>query len=180
MSFFRKTFGKKHKYETQADLQGFTVEEIIRINPSDVGSYIEEETGGNPLTGDKLKALKKLLAFKRNIPKGRPVPESMIQQYLNEEAQINKLMGEATGEIVKEYKQKTIDDLNMLDLERRKAALNNQMPQSVTKDEGTKRKWTNLGGRTRKPRKVRKIKKSFRKAKKSLKKSRKMRRKQKV
>ena len=104
----------------------------------------------------------------------------MIQQYLNEEAQINKLMGEATGEIVKEYKQKTIDDLNMLDLERRKAALNNQMPQSVTKDEGTKRKWTNLGGRTRKPRKVRKIKKSFRKAKKSLKKSRKMRRKQKV
>jgi hypothetical protein len=180
MSFFRKTFGKKHKYETQSDLQGFTVEEIIRINPSDISSYIEEETGGNPLTGDKLKALKKLLAFKRNIPKGRPVPESMIQQYLNEEAQINKLMGEATGEIVKEYKQKTIDDLAMLDLQRRKAALNNQMPQPVTKDESMKRKWANLGGRTRRPRKARKIKKSFKKMKKSLKKSRKSRRRQKV
>lgn len=168
MSFFRKTFGKKHKYETQADLQGLTIEEIIRINPSDISSYIEDETGGNPLTGEKLKALKKLLAFKRNIPKGRPVPESMIQQYLNEEAQINKLMGEATGEIVKEYKQKTTDDLNMLDLERRKAALNNQMPQAVTKDESMKRKWTNLGGKSRKVRKVRKRRKS-RRSQKSLK-----------
>lgn len=183
MSFFRKTFGKKHKYETQADLQGFTVEEIIRIDPKDIGSYIEEETGGNPLTGEKQKALKKLLAFKRfqkDVLKDKPIPESMIQKYLNEEAQINQLMGEARGEIVKEYKQKTIDDLNMLDLERRKAALNNQMPQQVTKDEGTKRKWTNLGGRTRRPRKARKIKKSFRKAKKSLKKSRKIRRRQKI
>lgn len=172
MSFFRK----KHKYETQSDLQNFTVEEIIRIDPKDIGFYIEEETGGKPLTGDKQKALKKLLAFKRNIPKGRPVPESMIQQFLNEEAQINKLMGESRSEIVKEYKQKTVDDLNMLDLQRRKAALNNQMPQSVTTDESTKRKWTNLGGRTRRPRKVRKIKKSFRK---SLKRSRKSRRRQK-
>jgi len=175
MSFFRK----KHKYETQADLQGLSVEEIIRIDPKDIGFYIEEETGGNPLTGDKLKALKKLLAFKRNIPKGKPVPESMIQQFLNEDAQINKLMGEATGEIVKEYKQKTVDDLNMLDLQRRMASLNNQMPQSVTKDESIKRKWTNLGGRTRKPRKVRKIKKSFRKAKKSLRKTKKTKRRQK-
>lgn len=104
----------------------------------------------------------------------------MIQKYLDEEAQINQLMGEATGEIVKEYKQKTIDDLNMLDLERRKAALNNQMPQQVTKDEGTKRKWTNLGGRTRRPRKARKVKKSFKKSRKSLKRSRKMRKRQKV
>mgnify|MGYP003334845063 CR=1 FL=1 len=100
---------------------------------------VDNASGDDSVT--KLKALKKLLAFKRNIPKGKPVPESMIQQYLNEEAQINKLMGEATGEMVKEYKQKTTDELNMLDLERRRAALNNQMPQAVTKDESIKRKW---------------------------------------
>jgi len=175
MSFF----SKKHKYETQSDLQNLSVEEIIRIDPKDIGFYIEEETGGNPLTGEKLKALKKLLSFKRNIPKGRPVPESMIQQYLNEEAQINKLMNEATGEIVKEYKQKTIDDLAMLDLKRRQTALNNQMPQAVTEDESMKRKWTTLGGRTRRPRKVRKNRKSFKKSKKSLRKTKKTKRRQK-
>jgi organic radical activating enzyme len=158
MNFFRK----KHKYETQSDLQNLSVEEIIRIDPKDIGLYIEEETGGNPLTGDKLKALNKLLAFKRNIPKGRPVPESMIQQFLNEESQINKMMGEATNEIVKENKQQTIDDLKMLDLTRGVDALNNRMPQPVTKDESIKRKWTNLGGRTRKLRKSRKSKKSKR------------------
>lgn len=175
MSFFRK----KHKYETQSDLQGLSVEEIIRIDPKDIGFYIEEETGGNPLTGDKLKALKKLLAFKRNIPKGRPVPESMIQQFLNEESQINKMMGEATNEIVKENKQQTIDDLKMLDLKRGVDSLSNRMPQPVTTDESIKRKWTNLGGRTRKRRKTRKQRKSLRKSKKLLRKTKKTKRRQK-
>ena len=175
MSFFRK----KHKYETQSDLQGLSVEEIIRIDPKDIGFYIEEETGGNPLTGDKLKALKKLLAFKRNIPKGRPVPESMIQQFLNEESQINKMMGEATNEIVKENKQQTIDDLKMLDLKRGVDSLSNRMPQPVTTYESIKRKWTNLGGRTRKRRKTRKQRKSLRKSKKLLRKTKKTKRRQK-
>lgn len=175
MNFFRK----KHKYETQSDLQGLSVEEIIRIDPKDIGFYIEEETGGNPLTGDKLKALKKLLAFKRNIPKGRPVPESMIQQFLNEESQINKMMGEATNEIVKENKQQTIDDLKMIDLKRGVDSLSNRMPEPVTKDESIKRKWTNLGGRTRKRRKTRKQRKSLRKSKKLLRKTKKTKRRQK-
>ena len=165
MSFFRK----KHTYETQSDLQNLSVEEIIRIDPKDVGFYIEDETGGNPLTGDKLKALKKLLAFKRNIPKGRPVPESMIQQFLNEDAQINKMVGEATNELIKENKQQTIDDLKMLDLNRGVDALSNRMPQPVTKDEYTKRKWTNLGGRTRKSRKSKKSRQNKRKSRKSRK-----------
>ena len=175
MNFFRK----KHKYETQADLQGLSVEEIIRIDPKDIGFYVEEETGGNPLTGDKLKALNKLLAFKRNIPKGRPVPESMIQQFLNEDAQINKMMSEATGEIVKEYKAKTVDDLKMLDLKRGIDSLGNKMPVPVTQDEITKRKWTNLGGRTRRLRKLKKSRKQ-RKSKKMSRKMKKSKRRQKV
>jgi len=175
MNFFRK----KHRYKTQADLQGLSVEEIIRIDPKDIGFYVEEETGGNPLTGDKLKALNKLLAFKRNIPKGRPVPESMIQQFLNEDAQTKQLISEATSEIVKENKQKTIDDLKMLDLNRGVDALNNRMPQPVTKDESTKRKWINLGGRTRRLRKLRKSRKQ-KKSKKMLRKLKKSKRRQKV
>ena len=173
MNFLRK----KHKYETQSDLQNLSVEEIIRVDPKDIGFYIEEETGGNPLTGDKLKALNKLLAFKRNIPKGRPVPESMIQQFLNEDAQINKMVGEATNELVKENKQQTIDDLKMLDLNRGVDALSNRMPQPVTKDEDTKRKWTNLGGRTRKSKKSRQNKRKSRKSRQNKRKSRQNKRK---
>ena len=46
-------FRKKHKYETQADLKDLTAEQIVSLNPSDVGSYIDNETGGIPLTGVK-------------------------------------------------------------------------------------------------------------------------------
>jgi hypothetical protein len=100
----------------------------------------------------------------------------MIQQFLNEDAQTKQLINEATSEIVKENKQKTIDDLKMLDLNRGVDALNNRMPQPVTKDESIKRKWTNLGGRTRRLRKSRKQKKS----KKMLRKLKKSKRRQKV
>ena len=168
MNFFRK----KHKYETQSDLQGLSVEEIIRIDPKDIGLYIEEETGDNPLTGDKLKALNKLLAFKRNIPKGRPVPESMIQQFLNEDKQIEKLTSQAINELAKENKQKTTYDLKMLDLKRGADTLNNRMSQPVTKDESINREWINIGGRTRKlkkSRKSRKYRKFSRKSKKTKK-----------
>jgi hypothetical protein len=99
----------------------------------------------------------------------------MIQQFLNQDAEINKMMGEATNELVKENKQQTINDLKMLDLNRGVDSLNNRMPQPVTKDESVKRKWTNLGGRTRKRRKTRKQRKS----KKSLRKTKKTKRRQK-
>jgi hypothetical protein len=170
MNFLRK----KHRYETQSDLQNLSVEEIIRIDPTDIGFYIEEETGGSPLTGNKLKALNKLLAFKRNIPKGRPVLESMIQQFLNEDAEIRKVTDEATSELVNEYKQQTKEDLKIKDLKRRVDTLNIRTLQPVTTDEITKQGWTNLGGRTRKRRKTRKSRKS--KKYKKFKKSRKYRR----
>ena len=169
MSFFRK----KHKYETQSDLQGLSVEEIIRIDPKDIGFYIEEETGGNPLTGDKLKALNRLLSFKRSIPSGTPVPEKMIANFLNEDAEIGRVINQATNEIAKENRQQTINDLKMLDMQREVDSLNNRMPQPVTKDESMKRKHVNIGGRTRKVRKVRKTRKT-RKARKSLRKSKKL------
>ena len=156
MNFFRK----KHKYETQSDLQNLSVKEIIRIDPKDIGLYIEEETGGNPLTGNKLKALHKLLAFKRNIPKGSPVPESMIQQFLNEDTQINKVIDETKSKMIQENKQQTKNELQILDTQRGIDSLNNRMPQSVTKDESMKRKWTNLGGRIRTRTRTRKCRKS--------------------
>ena len=49
------SFKKKHKYGTQADLKDLTAEQIVSLNPSEVRSYIENETGGIPLTGVKKK-----------------------------------------------------------------------------------------------------------------------------
>jgi len=176
MNFFRK----KHKYETQSDLQDLSVEEIIRIDPKDVGFYIVDETGGNPLTGYKLKALNRLLSFKKNIlPPGTPVPEKMIQQFLNEDAEIRKVTDDARNELVKENKEQTINDLKMLGMQRGIDSLNNQPPAPVTEKEVTDRRWTKIGGRTRKRRKTRKQRKSLRKSKKSLRKTRKPRKRQK-
>ena len=53
MSSLKSYFRKKHRYETQADLKNMTAEQIVNIDPKDVGFYIEQETGGVPLEGVK-------------------------------------------------------------------------------------------------------------------------------
>ena len=58
-------FRKDHKYKTQADLKDMTAEQIVSLNPSDIGFYVETETGGIPLTGVKKRALFNLLARKK-------------------------------------------------------------------------------------------------------------------
>jgi len=60
-SFFRK----KHRYETQADLKDMTAEQIVNLNPKDVGTYLENETGGIPLEGQKRRAMFTLLNIKK-------------------------------------------------------------------------------------------------------------------
>lgn len=83
-SYFRRMgIGKKHRYESQADLQNMTREEILRIDPKDIGSYIETETGDIPLTGDKKKALTRLLAIKR-LEKESPSAVSQRDKIIND------------------------------------------------------------------------------------------------
>lgn len=83
-SYFRRMgIGKQHRYETQADLKDMTREEIVRIDPKDIGSYIETETGDIPLTGDKKKALTRLLAIKR-LEKETPSAASQRDKIIND------------------------------------------------------------------------------------------------
>jgi hypothetical protein len=83
-SYFRRMgIGKQHRYETQADLKDMTREEIVRIDPKDIGSYIETETGDIPLTGDKKKALTRLLAIKR-FEKDTPSAASQRDKIIND------------------------------------------------------------------------------------------------
>jgi hypothetical protein len=75
--------GKKHRYETQADLKDMSREEILRIDPKDIGSYIETETGDIPLTGDKKKSLNRLLAIKR-LEKESPSAANQRDKIIND------------------------------------------------------------------------------------------------
>ena len=55
-SYFRRMgIGKQHRYETQADLQDMTREEIVRIDPKDIGLYIETETGDRSGVPEEIK-----------------------------------------------------------------------------------------------------------------------------
>ena len=83
-SYFRSIgIGKKHRYESQADLKDMTREEIVRIDPKDIGLYIETETGDMPLTGDKKKALTRLLAIKR-LEKESPSAANQRDKIIND------------------------------------------------------------------------------------------------
>jgi len=62
-------FRKDHKYKTQADLKDMTADEIVAIKPSDIGFYIENETGGIPLTGVEAQALWNVLDQKKREKK---------------------------------------------------------------------------------------------------------------
>jgi len=163
MQSFGRNLGllKKHKYETHADLINLTPEQIVRIPVTDIGFYIENETGNVILDKNQTKALSRLLSFKRNSPDNGPVPESMIQTFLSTLPNVEKMTAA--------YKEKTKDDLDLQSLQRRNNALNGILPEPVTSEEALKRQWVNLGGKTIRKRRIYKSKRNNRKTKQSRK-----------
>jgi hypothetical protein len=130
-SFFRK----KHKYETQSDLKDMTAEQIVNLNPQDVGSYIETETGGIPLTGIKRKAMFRLLAIKKQ-DKLNPNPvarQDAINTFLEREGlksnpEVDRLIMSTHNEIME-------DQVSQKQLENRLRKLRDQSAIPYTKDE---------------------------------------------
>lgn len=128
-------FRKKHKYETQADLQNMTAEQIVSLNPSDVGQYIENETGGVPLTGVKRRAMYRLLAIKKQ-EKLTPNPvarQSAISQFLQNEGikenpEVTKLLVDTNNQIMN-------DKISQKQLENRLRRLRDEPEIPYTKDE---------------------------------------------
>ena len=116
-SYLRQTFGKSHKYETQADLKDMTPEQIVNLNPKEVSSNIETNTGGvPPLTGIKQKALFRLLAIKR-ANKANPselARQSAIDNFLTREGLKS---GEVTSLIIETNKQVMREKLEEKDLQ---------------------------------------------------------------
>jgi len=176
MSSLKSYFRKKHRYETQADLKNMTAEQIVSLNPSEVGFYIEQETGGVPLEGVKKKAMWTLLAIKRN---NKPTPnerarQGAISRFLDTEGiksnpEVDKLIADTQTEMVQEDKAKMREQLELKDMSNRLRALDNRPPIPDTEEESMARRLQNLGGKRRKTVSKRKRREKTRKGRKGKK-----------
>ena len=156
MSSLKSYFRKKHKYETQADLKDMTAEQIVNLNPGEVGYYIEEETGGVPVHGVKKKAMWTLLAIKRQN-KARPderARQVAISRFLDTEGirsnpEVDRLIANTQTEMVQENMARMREQLESNDMTNRIRALDNRQPIPDTEEEAMARRLQRLGGKRR-------------------------------
>lgn len=145
-------FRKDHKYKTQADLKDMTAEEIVSLNPSDIASYIDTETGGISLTGVKKRALFNLLARKKLEKKTGINPkarEKIINEFLNREGlkndpQVTKLLVDTDYKI-------TSDRIQMKSMENRLRKLQDkpEIPYTDEEEIYLKMQKLRLGGKSK-------------------------------
>jgi hypothetical protein len=153
-SYLRQTFGKSHKYETQADLKDMTAEQIVNIEPEEVGFYLRDETGGIPLEGVKRNAMNTLLSIKTEddtlkkagIKNGRDT--SRVRKNGREIA-INSFLNrpEVRTKIVQKDMAEMREQLDLKDRINRLRARENLPPIPDTKEEVQAR--SKLGGKRR-------------------------------
>ena len=143
-SYLRKQFGTTHKYETQADLKDMSAEQIVRLNPGDVGHYIANETGGIPLAGKKKLAMITLLSIKRHnkATPNESARQGAITRFLRTEGieadpEVDKLIADTHTEMMTEQ-------LESKDMTNRLRALNDKPPIPDTEDESMARRLQNL------------------------------------
>ena len=100
---------KTYKYETQADLDKLTADEIIHLDPKEVGFYVEKNEGGVKLTGPKRTAMFRLLSIKskekeisklkEKNPKLSDLREGVIERLIKHDEEVEQLMRDAQTEI---------------------------------------------------------------------------------
>lgn len=156
MSSLKSFFRKKHRYETQADLKDMTAEQIVNLNPKDVGTYLENETGGIPLEGQKRRAMFTLLNIKKRekeTPNAR-AKQSAITSFLEREGiksnpEVDAVIAQAGLEVAKENIEKIKEQIEIKDMTNRLYALDNKPPIPDTEEEAMVRRLMKLGGKRR-------------------------------
>jgi hypothetical protein len=131
MTSFKSYFGKKHKYETLADLirERPTPEEIIRTDPKDIRTDILDKPIVPPLSEQQKKALRTLLSIKiqeKKSGENLAARETVIRKFLQIEPEVEALINEATSEIVQETDKLLKEQVDQKDLENRLRALRGQ------------------------------------------------------
>ena len=93
---------KTYKYETQADLDKLTANEILNLNPNEVSLTVDKNTGGVNLPGDKRAAMFRLLSIKREEERNPSLSSrraSVVDKLTNRDKEVEQLMRDAQTEI---------------------------------------------------------------------------------
>lgn len=111
MTTFLQKMGlsKTHKYESPLQFKNFSVEQILNIDPNDVGFNIREKEGVELEHGEKSKALAFLLLIKENEKKhiwNKEDRETHIKKYLATEKEINNTRENNVNNLVENTKKK--------------------------------------------------------------------------
>ena len=99
---FLKRKPQTYKYETQADLDKLTANEIINIDPKEVSVNVEKNKGGVNLPGDKRAAMFRLLSIKREEERNPSLSSrraSVVDKLTNRDKEVEELMMNAQKEI---------------------------------------------------------------------------------
>ena len=113
---FLKRKPQTYKYETQADLDKLTANEIINIDPKEVSVNVEKNKGGVNLHGDKRAAMFRLLSIKREEERNPSLSSrraSVVDKLTNRDKEVEQLMRDAQKEIDEE--NTTRNRLTLLD-----------------------------------------------------------------
>ena len=136
MSTFLQKIGlsKTHKYESTLPLRDFTVEQILNIDPKDVGFNIREKEGSIRLNDEQSRALAFLLLLKeeeQQEPSKKEEHDTRVQMYLRREREVSNLIKNTQKQVQRDQKfesniQSRLDALNpnYSDLKERHRKLN--------------------------------------------------------
>lgn len=137
-SFFQKIgLSKTHKYESTLPLKLFSVEQILSIDPKDIGLNIREKEGSIRLNDEQSRALAFLLLLKeeeQKEPSKKGEHDRRVQMYLQRESEVSGLIKNTQKEVEKENNYQTrLHALypNYSDLEERHRKLNEPIAPKV-------------------------------------------------
>jgi hypothetical protein len=101
-SIFKSKPKTSYKYETQADLDKLTANEIINIDPKEVSLTVDKNTGGVNLTEPKRTAMFRLLSIKREEERNPSLSSrraSVVDKLTNRDKEVEELMMNAQEKI---------------------------------------------------------------------------------
>ncbi len=101
---------KKHKYETQDDLKRLSPEDIVSLNPNDVGFYIENSTGNltklQSLALVNLLQQKKLLKADPNFNRQKAIQSFLTRHNIKSSDELNDVLMNAHSEAIKDLNER--------------------------------------------------------------------------
>jgi hypothetical protein len=101
-SFLKSKPKTSYKYETQADLDKLTADEIIHLDPKEVSLNVDKNKGDIKLTGDKRDSMLSLLSIKREEERNPSLIRfraSVIDGILRNKSEAEKLVRDTQAEI---------------------------------------------------------------------------------